>query len=92
MSDKVGYLTLPVQRKPTMTSKALWGIVIGGIVTIFLGMSAFLFNTVWTRTESIPEIKYEVKEIKLMQESQGQDIREVRDTLRGWEASSRGDL
>lgn len=70
-----------------MTSRALWGIAIGGIMTILVGMGAFLFNTVWSRTESIPEIKYEVKALNDKVERQNVDIREIRDTLRGWEAS-----
>jgi hypothetical protein len=72
MSDKVGYLELPKQRT-TMTNRALWGI---------------LFDTVWSRTENIPEIKYEVKALSDKVERQSTDIREIRDTLRGWEAQA----
>lgn len=79
------YLTLPVERK-VMSSKALWSVLIGTGITVLIGMGSFLFVTVWNRTEGIPEIRYEVKSLNDKVEIQARDIREVRDTLRGWEA------
>jgi hypothetical protein len=55
------YLDLP--ERSSMTSKQLWAIAIGSLVTILLGVGAFLFNTLWGGVQEIPLIKYQVQDI-----------------------------